>query len=384
MNPVSTGSRVEERADQGKESTVSKLIPKSKSLSPRPSSSSESKKAVVNSKQISTTPQLSQNKKAPNTGSIKSSKSATLAEGKSSTPRITTVPEKAIDCLTSRSSTSSRPLSSRSSRPITTQSIPTKAGDKTSNSNSNFQVKTIVAFGTTISKNPSRPNSAPSTSKPLSTSSTILSNAKQPISNKSNIKPNSVSKPTSTAAKKPPSTEAKLSTMASKSNDKTKINQTTETAAKATPQEPLSLSASVPEPEPEIECTFKVTYTDKWHPQSGIHDVTGLPNKLKQKLNQWNDENVPSSYDLSEVACDVLTLLYDRDFSGSGKHWSYDGVRASAEPSDNDDIHKFECEISHTWDWKDIYSVASGKATIFINVKARTIFVDKYYFYCAG
>lgn len=130
--------------------------------------------------------------------------------------------------------------------------------------------------------------------------------------------------------------------------------------------------------------TFKISYSNKHYPDSGIQPVGNVPTKLLEKINAWSEEHPPSNEDLSTVAKDVLEVLYYQEFTGSGKHWSYDGCSCAEVASASPDQHVFYCEISHIWDWKDIYAVATGKATISINLKDRTIYVHDFSYYCSG
>ena len=130
--------------------------------------------------------------------------------------------------------------------------------------------------------------------------------------------------------------------------------------------------------------SFTITYSDKHYPSSGVQPVANVPQSLHDKLNKWSEANPPTDADLSQAAGDVLDVLYYNDFSGSGKHWDYDGCSCYLQPCTDPDVHLYSCEISHTWDWKDIYSVAKATASISINWKERTIFVEGYSYYCSG
>ena len=125
---------------------------------------------------------------------------------------------------------------------------------------------------------------------------------------------------------------------------------------------------------------FKITNKDQY---GNVNNITLSPEALK-KINAWSEENPPSESDLSIAAEEVLEVLYYQEFSGTGKHWSYDGSRSSPQESSNPDERIYHCDISHTWDWKDIYSVSSGSCIVCINWKARTIAASDFKYYCAG
>jgi hypothetical protein len=78
------------------------------------------------------------------------------------------------------------------------------------------------------------------------------------------------------------------------------------------------------------------------------------------------------------LACKIIEALFERDFGGTSDRWDIDSadVAASAEP------HTFELKKQATYDRKDIYAVASSKATIVFTKELITI--HEYSHYCAG
>ena len=85
------------------------------------------------------------------------------------------------------------------------------------------------------------------------------------------------------------------------------------------------------------------------------------------------------------VAGSIIHELFNRDFSGDGSHWCRDWWTCEAAERSGESAEKrFTCQESATWDWKDIYSVASAKATIVFSPDRSEIRVEGYQFYCAG
>lgn len=101
-------------------------------------------------------------------------------------------------------------------------------------------------------------------------------------------------------------------------------------------------------------------------------------------------EKMLHKYETGSVAQDavagcIIHTLFSRDFTGDGSHWCRDGWTCEAVERDEDTTEKlFTCQESATWDWKDIYSVASAKARIAFSQDRREIRVEGYQYYCAG
>ena len=84
-----------------------------------------------------------------------------------------------------------------------------------------------------------------------------------------------------------------------------------------------------------------------------------------------------------------------------GKHWDIDPASVSrladgttsdeeagggggGNDDDNDVVVRFQAEKEATWDWKDIYSVASAKGRICFYRQRKEICVENYSYYVAG
>jgi hypothetical protein len=162
---------------------------------------------------------------------------------------------------------------------------------------------------------------------------------------------------------------------------------------------------------------YFVTYTQRFYRAQGeqpINDITPLMIEKINHLATLHSSSLPlitatreeiekASHD---VAYNLIDMLFRRDFSGDGKHWSFDGHYATRIPNPNNVAHMntttsptlnggeaiyqpeieeiFEVSESYCWDWKDIYAVAESKGTVIINHEKKTIFVKEYSFYCSG
>lgn len=82
-------------------------------------------------------------------------------------------------------------------------------------------------------------------------------------------------------------------------------------------------------------------------------------------------------------ALKLIEAMFNRDHM-RGKHWDYDPASAVKEESEDDGFVKFLAEKEATWDWKDIYSVASAKGTISFFSERHEIRVENYSYCAAG
>jgi len=83
--------------------------------------------------------------------------------------------------------------------------------------------------------------------------------------------------------------------------------------------------------------------------------------------------------------------LFDQDFK-PGAHWEIGtAILDKLDPLDDktlldgeegEKFEIFQAEKQAIWDWKDIYSVATGKATI--KISCGDIYIDEYSYYVAG
>lgn len=82
---------------------------------------------------------------------------------------------------------------------------------------------------------------------------------------------------------------------------------------------------------------------------------------------------------------EIIEAFFDKEFVGNGKHWDRDGSSVSQlASSSNDEYVSYASVCSATWDWKDIYAVASSKATIRVFLQKPEIHILEYKYYVAG
>jgi hypothetical protein len=100
---------------------------------------------------------------------------------------------------------------------------------------------------------------------------------------------------------------------------------------------------------------------------------------VDQKLSEYHSGEITAL----DVADAIICALFHRDHQNLGDHWDYDGSRCD-ETFEDEISSTFNCKCSATWDWKDIYSVASSKAHIRILKSKNEIYIEDYSYYCAG
>ncbi len=140
--------------------------------------------------------------------------------------------------------------------------------------------------------------------------------------------------------------------------------------------------------------SYSLTYTNRFYKSQGVQPIENLSPALLDKIAHLtalraqpqgsvaSEELAKASHD---VAYELIDMLFRRDFSGDGKHWSFDGHHATAVASKNPEIEEtYEVSESYCWDWKDIYSIAESKGVVTFNHEKKTIFLKDYGFYCSG
>jgi hypothetical protein len=132
---------------------------------------------------------------------------------------------------------------------------------------------------------------------------------------------------------------------------------------------------------------YQVTYTNRYYPEQGENPVNDISSSVEVAIDQLaaNRDNGICDINASrQLALDLIDMLFRRDFSGDGSHWSFDGHSADPMTSDDPQVEIFEASESYEWDWKDIFSVAKSKGIIIINHSTKSILVKDYSFYCSG
>ena len=126
---------------------------------------------------------------------------------------------------------------------------------------------------------------------------------------------------------------------------------------------------------------WKLTYTCRYD-KASPKGVRGLsPQSLQLSSAFYSFEHgTTTEYTLAQ---EIIEALFGRDHM-KGRHWDYDPSWVTPESSDDENVVKFKAEKQATWDWKDIYSVASSKGTICFFKERREIRVEEYSYYAAG
>ncbi|KAL3930472.1 MAG: hypothetical protein SGBAC_011754 [Bacillariaceae sp.] len=101
--------------------------------------------------------------------------------------------------------------------------------------------------------------------------------------------------------------------------------------------------------------------------------------KLSEELRSFEQGDI----DARQFACRLIASMFDRDHM-AGRHWDYDPPSASSIECAENNVLKFKAEKEATWDWKDIYSVATAKGTISFYMETNEILVEGYSYYAAG
>ena len=120
----------------------------------------------------------------------------------------------------------------------------------------------------------------------------------------------------------------------------------------------------------------KLCCSSKYSPEQGFTDLSISLLGIALVIKQYEKEQVSTNF----VASSIIESLFKRDFT-PGRHWEEEPAFVRA--TNGKDL-VFEVEKSATWDWKDIYSVASAKACIRFLPDQHEIQVENYSYYVAG
>jgi len=146
------------------------------------------------------------------------------------------------------------------------------------------------------------------------------------------------------------------------------------------PREKTSKAKIPPNLGSAYEGPWKVTYTckyDKRNPKE-IRPLSSQNLNISQFLYHFEQGKL-SEHQFSH---DIIEALFKRDFM-PGKRWDIDPAWVSLEGGEGN-VVKFKAEKQATWDWKDIYAVASAKGTICFFPDKHEIRVQEYSHYVAG
>jgi hypothetical protein len=88
--------------------------------------------------------------------------------------------------------------------------------------------------------------------------------------------------------------------------------------------------------------------------------------------------------DEQHLALNIITALFERDFTTPGEHWDIDSATATVMENFRFANDRFAVEKQATWDRKGICSVASAKGTVCFLKDSHEIRVEEYSYYVAG
>jgi len=124
-----------------------------------------------------------------------------------------------------------------------------------------------------------------------------------------------------------------------------------------------------------------IIWSDKYNPSFGHQPLSvGRNNKFDTALQQFINGEV--SYESTARA--IIEVLFERDFSGDGKHWDSPCTYVSMVKRHNSGAESWDVERYSDWDWKDIYARARSHTVITMSGDRKRIRLDEYSFYCAG
>lgn len=133
---------------------------------------------------------------------------------------------------------------------------------------------------------------------------------------------------------------------------------------------------------------YTLTYISRFYPESGVRPIEDITPEVLGKLDRFArihaGESGVEPITSTDVAIAIVDMLFWREFTMSGKHWSYDGTSAELVPSKNPDVEQYDTSEQYEWNWKDIYSVARSSGRVIFNHAEKTIFLKDYGFYCSG
>ena len=125
--------------------------------------------------------------------------------------------------------------------------------------------------------------------------------------------------------------------------------------------------------------------SDGYHSGNGEAPLTVFDISRNTTLRNAVHEYERGSVSAASLCSEIIEALFDKEFVGQGKHWDRDGASVThLASSSNDEYVSYGSMCSATWDWKDIYAVASSKATIRVFLKKPEIHIVEYKYYVAG
>lgn len=121
--------------------------------------------------------------------------------------------------------------------------------------------------------------------------------------------------------------------------------------------------------------SIRLLCSSKYSPDQGFSEISVASLNLFKILRNYEDGDVSQR----EVAKKIIEALWDRDFM-TGERWSVD----SACVREHEENGLYVAEKEATWDWKDIYAVATAKGNVRFLDHLKEIRIEMYSYYCAG
>ena len=154
-------------------------------------------------------------------------------------------------------------------------------------------------------------------------------------------------------------------------------NTTTTTSTSTTP---TTATFVPPQVTPNHPSGVYIIWSDKYNPERGYNPLTLSSKKFNTAMQEFINDEV--SY--RATACAIIEVLFERDFSGDGKHWDSPCTYASLVKRHDSGAESWDVERYSDWDWKDINARARSHAIITMSGDKKRIRLDNYSFYCAG
>lgn len=123
-----------------------------------------------------------------------------------------------------------------------------------------------------------------------------------------------------------------------------------------------------------------ITYSDKYKPNYGYKPLLLSDPEFRTVLKNFSSGELS----MSATARSLISMLFKRDFSPSGSHWSYNGASARLIKTHDSGAESYDCEETADWDWKDINAQAKSDAIITLSADRKRIRLDNYSYCCAG
>lgn len=125
-------------------------------------------------------------------------------------------------------------------------------------------------------------------------------------------------------------------------------------------------------PPSTVPLTWNLFYTSKYDSAESIR-----PLSLFIQLDpHCADPTNPSHQQL--ISRHIIEKLFDRDHS-AGKRWDYDPATVECVAP-----NEYQASKEATWDWKDIYAVATAQGRVCFDFELQQICIRQYSYYCAG